>query len=441
MHDDRPPAPSTTLDAPAPGPGVSTPAAGGERPTRPLRIQLWSYNYDPEPTGIGPVSRTWAQAMQARGHTVSVVAAHPHYPEPNWGTRRLPYRETREGVDVLRLPLWVGRANARERLRQEASFMAAQFAAIPALRRADVAVVVSPSFPALLPAIVGNAARRTPWLLWLHDILPDAASVTGLLDEDGLVLRASRALERSAYRHADRIVVLSSAFTDNLQAKGVPAEKIRLIYDPATRTPADAVRERSSATPRILCMGNIGFSQGLAALVGAIEDDPALTGPGVRLVITGNGLAADDVRDRIRTDRVDMLGVVDSDQLESELQRADIGLVTQHHEGGEFNIPSKLMNYMAYGLPVLAAVNPGGEVARIVAASGAGWVVDSSDPAALPRAIAAIAADPEDQRRRSQRARAWAEEHYTADGFARRFDTAIAEVLRGRAAPSDTPHR
>ncbi len=419
MHDDRavPPEPI--------GGAHQDPDAGDGRP---LRIQLWSYNYDPEPTGIGPVSTTWAQAMRARGHDVSVVAAHPHYPNPDWGMRRMPYRERRDGIEVLRLPLWIGRANARERLRQEASFMAAQLAAIPALGRPDVTVVVSPSFPALLPAVLAGAVRRRPWILWLHDILPDAASVTGLLDENSPVLRASRALERTAYKHADRIVVLSSAFTDNLAAKGVPVEKMRLIYDPATRVPIGEVRKRGSRMPRVLSMGNIGFSQGLTALVDAFEADPSTAGPDVRLVITGNGMAAEDVRSTIRTDRVQMLGVVDSERLEAELHSADIGLVTQHHEGGEFNIPSKLMNFMAYGLPVLAAVNPRGEVARIVNASGAGWVVDSAEPAALPRMIAQVAANPEDQRAKSERACAWAREHYTAEAFAQRFDAVIAEV-------------
>ncbi|MCW3016746.1 MAG: glycosyltransferase WbuB [Solirubrobacterales bacterium] len=402
---------------------------------RPLRIQLWSYNYDPEPTGIGPVSKVWANALHARGHDVSVVAAHPHYPEPNWGTRILPYREQRGPIDVLRLPLWIGRATAAERVRQEATFMAAQFAAIPALGKPDVAVVVSPSFPALLPAVVAHRLRRTRWVLWLHDILPDAASATGLLDEGGTVLRLSRALERTAYRHADKIVVLSSAFTDNLQAKGVPADKVTLVYDPATREPRDPVVERSSPTPRILSMGNIGFSQGLAALVAAFESDPAVAGPDVELVITGNGLAAPDVKAAIRTDRVAMLGVVDDDRLEDELRRADIGLVTQHHDGGEFNIPSKLMNFMAYGLPIIAAVNPHGEVARIIRASGAGWVVDSGDPDALPRVIAQIAADPEDQRVRSLRSRAYAEEHFTVDGFAERFEAVIDDVLGRRVVP------
>jgi colanic acid biosynthesis glycosyl transferase WcaI len=374
------------------------------------------------------VSRTGAHALRALGHDVSVVAAHPHYPEPRWGTKVVPYREVRDGVPVLRLPLWIGKASTKERLRQEATFMAAQFAAIPALGRPDLAVVVSPSFPALLPAIVGNAARRTPWILWLHDILPDGAAATGLLEEQGMVLKASRRLEKSAYRHADRIVVLSNAFTDNLTAKGVPEDKIRLIYDPATRVPREPVEARASTTPRILSMGNIGYSQGLASLIAGFEADPDVAGRDVTLTITGNGVAADDVRAEIRTDRIKMLGVVDDDTLEHELRTADIALVTQHYEGGEFNIPSKLMNFMAYGLPVLAAVNPKGEVARIIEASGAGWVVDSSDPTALPQAVARIKADPDDQRAKSIKARAYAEEHFTVEGFAKRFDQVIGEV-------------
>jgi colanic acid biosynthesis glycosyl transferase WcaI len=105
-----------------------------------LKIQLWSYNFDPEPTGIGIVSTVWARGLRDRGHDVSVVAAHPHYPEPNWGTRRRPYREVRDGIPVLRLPLWIGRASAAQRYRQELSFLAAQSLATPFLGHPDVMV-------------------------------------------------------------------------------------------------------------------------------------------------------------------------------------------------------------------------------------------------------------------------------------------------------------
>lgn len=397
-----------------------------------LHVQLWSYNYDPEPTGIGPVSKVLAEGLRDRGHRVDVVAAHPHYPEPRWGVRRLPYREVRNGIPVLRLPLWVGRASTAERYRQELTYMASQFAALPVLGRPDIVVSASPSFPALLPAIVNVRTRRVPWLLWLHDLLPDGAASTGLV-EAGVVLDMARRLERAAYREADLIAVLSSAFTENLAGKGVPSEKIRLLYDPATRVPRESVdgakRVEARAALRLLSMGNIGFSQGLAPLVESFERSSAMREQGVRLVITGNGVAAQDVRERVSSDRVEMLGMVDDDRLETELQQADVAVITQHYEGTEFNIPSKLMNFMAYGLPLLAAVNPRGEVARIVEEAGAGWVVDSSQPERFPEKVAELLTDPREIAGRGAAASAYAERHFTQTGYAERFDAAIRETI------------
>ncbi len=205
-----------------------------------------------------------------------------------------------------------------------------------------------------------------------------------------MVVSLARRLERAAYRTADRIVVLSRSFTDNLLSKSVEREKIELIYDPATRVPRNSGEpSRDNGGLRILSMGNIGYSQGLAPVIEKFEASGELTGD-ASLIITGTGVAAEEARAQIRSDRVQMLGLVDDAQLEQELCRADVGLVTQRYEGPEFNIPSKLMNFMAYGLPILAVVDPGGEVARIIREAEAGWVVDSRDLDAFPREIARI---------------------------------------------------
>jgi colanic acid biosynthesis glycosyl transferase WcaI len=127
---------------------------------------------------------------------------------------------------------------------------------------------------------------------------------------------------------------------------------------------------------------------------------------------------------------VAMLGLVDDAQLEQELQSADIALVSQHYEGSEFNIPSKLMNFMAYGLPVLAVVNPAGEVARLVREAGAGWVLDSSDAAAFPSELQRLAAQRHEISHRGAAARRYAESHFTQAGFAERFERVLIEVSR-----------
>jgi colanic acid biosynthesis glycosyl transferase WcaI len=176
-------------------------------------------------------------------------------------------------------------------------------------------------------------------------------------------------------------------------------------------------------------MGNIGHSQGLTSLVRAFESEPAMTANAL-LAITGTGVAADEARAEIHSDRVQMLGMVDDERLEHELAEADVAFVSQRYEGSEFNIPSKLMNFMAYGLPILAAVNPAGEVARIVRESGAGWVVDSSDAEAFPHEVARLAGSRPEINERGTTARRYAEEHFTQAGFAARFEQTLRAVAR-----------
>jgi colanic acid biosynthesis glycosyl transferase WcaI len=392
-----------------------------------LNIQLWSYNYDPEPTGIAPLARAWALAMIGRGHHVEVVAAHPHYPDAAWGTRLRPYRERRDGVRVVRLPLWIGRETAKQRMRQEASYTACLAAASPFLRTPDVIVATSPSFPALAGVMLNARLRRTPWVLWLQDILPEGAIATGLIDP-GMLIRAAMLFERAAYRSAAQVVVLSDTFRDNLRSKGVPETKLTRIYNPASRDVRNTERRATANPPVVLTMGNIGYSQNLEAMVRAFEADPELEALGARFVLAGDGVAGDEVRAAIRTDRVVVTGIVDDTRLSEELSRARVALVSQHYEGAEFNVPSKFMNFMGEGLATVASVSAGSEVARILRETGAGWITDSAQPARAMEALAAAIRDPAECERRGAAALRFAQSNLRAAQIAERFEAVLLQV-------------
>ena len=396
-----------------------------------MRIQLWSYNYDPEPTGIAPLSGVWARSLRARGHDVEVIAAHPHYPEPLWGHRLVPYRQSLDGIRVLRLPLWIGRASAIQRIRQEASFTAALAATVPTLRTPDVIVAVSPSFPALVPAMANARARRIPWVLWLQDILPDAATTTGIIRE-GPVIALARRLERRAYRSAARIAVISESFADNLRAKGVDERKVLQVYNPASRPILEAARDPAGVDPAtVLTMGNIGHTQNLARVVRSFEESSALAELDARFVLAGDGLAAPEVRAAIRTDRTRVTGILNTDQLERELQRATVAVVSQRYAGLDFNVPSKLMNFMAYGIPTVASVRSDSEVARIIADSGGGWVTDSADTRQLADRLASSLASPGELAKRGEAARRFAQANFGPGRLAERFEGALTDVVLG----------
>lgn len=397
-----------------------------------MRIQIWSYNYDPEPQGIAPLSTMLARGLGARGHDVLVVAAHPHYPEPVWGVRLRPYRERRDGIPLLRLPLWPGRGSGLARIRQELTFAASLSASAPLLPSADVLVAVTPSFPALAPAAAFARLRRMPWVMWVQDIVTDGATTTGQLSE-GRLLREARRLERASYAAADQIVVISQAFRENLMSKGVPESKIERIFNPITRA-ADSPNDLEAIAeqpPQILAMGNIGHTQGLNRIVDAFQASSRLAALDARLVIAGSGVAADDVRARITDTRVSMPGVLYAEELTPFLRGSSIGLVSQRADILEFNLPSKLMNYMANGIPVIASVNPASETARIVEESRSGWVTDAADPTQFAAKAAAVMHDRSALIEAGRAGFVYAQENFATARVAEKFEAVLVAATAG----------
>ncbi|MGB0120599.1 MAG: glycosyltransferase family 4 protein [Solirubrobacterales bacterium] len=400
-----------------------------QKPAR-TRVQIWTQNYEPEPQGIGPISATVARGFVDHGIDVLAVSAHPHYPQPDWGVKFWPYRERRSGVRVLRLPIWPGRGSGMQRIRQDLSTTAVNTAAIPFLPGSDVVLAISPSLPALFSAMLYSRIRRVPWVLWLQDIVTDGASTTGELSEDNVALKLAKWFERRAYASAARIIVISDAMGSRLREQGVPAEKIVHIFNPMTRTPpprpADIDR-LAAETPKIIVMGNIGRTQGLEAIVDAFQTNEDLERMGAELTIAGTGVAAESVRSRIRTDRISMPGVVDDQELKRLLENSTLALVSQKADLQEFNLPSKLMNYMAHGIPVIASIDPASEAAGIVTGSGAGWVTDPADPAAFARKSALVLKQPDDLKMCAEAGYQFAAEHFSASGVTQK----VEDVLRG----------
>ncbi len=388
-----------------------------------MRIQFWTCYYDPEPMGIAPLAGVWAREMAARGHEVEVIAAHPHYPNPSWGYPPLwPYSEVLDGILVRRLPLFLHRRRAWERLLYELTFLGSLSAAAPFLGKPDAIVSASPSFPALLPAMLASRARKIPWYIWLQDILPDGAVTTGYLAGGGPVVRLSRRLESSAYRSAAGIVVLSQSFRRNLLSKGVDDGKITVAYNPATISGPSLYGPSPDEPPRVLCMGNIGKSQGLPEIVRDFEGNADLEKMGAKLIIAGGGVAEDEVRGSITTDRVEMTGVLGQDEIKDQLRRSTLAAVTQAYDGGEFNVPSKLMNYLAAGTPVVASVSRSSEAYRIVTESGSGWI---ADPGKFGATIVEALGTPDELVRRSANGHHFAQENLSAQVLIDRFERSI----------------
>lgn len=149
----------------------------------------------------------------------------------------------------------------------------------------------------------------------------------------------------------------------------------------------------------VLFAGNIGDAQDFPAILAAFER--LRHRQDIRLVILGDGRAAEGVRDEIKTrgltDTVIMLGKHPLERMPSFFRGADALLVSLKPEPiFAMTIPGKVQAYLAAGIPILGMID--GEGARVVEESGAGLVCPAGDGGALAGIIERLAGMPAAER-------------------------------------------
>jgi glycosyltransferase involved in cell wall biosynthesis len=94
------------------------------------------------------------------------------------------------------------------------------------------------------------------------------------------------------------------------------------------------------------------------------------------------------------------------------------------------------MNYMAYGIPVIASVDLESETARIVEGSGAGWVTDAQTPSQFAAVAAAKLKDPEALKAASRAGFAYANANFHPKAVGAKFEQVLNDVVRVQALHS-----
>jgi colanic acid biosynthesis glycosyl transferase WcaI len=134
--------------------------------------------------------------------------------------------------------------------------------------------------------------------------------------------------------------------------------------------------------------------------------------PDIDFVINGGGSA--------RPDLERLAGGVDNlvfgefqpfDRLAEVLATADVHVVPLRRGLGRVSVPSKTYSVMAAGRPIVAAVDPGTEVDRLVEGASCGIVVPPDDVLAFIDAVDRLVADLDGRTAMGRRARAFVETH------------------------------
>jgi colanic acid biosynthesis glycosyl transferase WcaI len=182
--------------------------------------------------------------------------------------------------------------------------------------------------------------------------------------------------------------------------------------------------------------GNVGLSQSLdivleCASALAYEED-------LVFVINGQGAARAELERNARgLSNVRFVDMQPPERLPELLAAADIHLVPLRKGLARSSMPSKTYSILAAARPLVASVDAGSEVTRVLERSEGGVAVPPEDAEALTKAVRSLLDAPEETSRMGEAGRAWVESWASpaavAESYERLFDRLRSE--RGRNRP------
>jgi colanic acid biosynthesis glycosyl transferase WcaI len=363
------------------------------------RLLLVTQLFDPEPTFK---SLLFARALSERGFEVEVVTGFPNYPGgklyPGYRIRPMT-KEVVEGINITRLALYPShdKSAVKRILTYGTFFLSSLIYLLFLAKRADVVYVYHPPLTVGLAAALARFFRRTPTVIDVQDLWPDTLLATGMI-RNTKALRFIGVLADWLYRQMNHIVVLSPGFRKLLINRGVPDQKLSVIYNWADEA---SVIQTSKPVPelmskpgkfRVLFAGNMGPAQGLDAVIDAARI-VGKTNDRVEFCFLGGGIDLDRIKARVENEKcknIVFLPRVPMAEVGAFLAAADCLLVHLTADPlFEITIPSKTQAYMAAGKPILMAVK--GDAADLIIQSGGGIVAEPENAESLAAAVLAMA--------------------------------------------------
>jgi glycosyltransferase involved in cell wall biosynthesis len=347
-----------------------------------MRIALIADTFPPLRSSGAVQLRDLAREFARQGHALTVLLPAPDQQAP-WALEQM------DGVQVLRLK--APRTKDIGYVRRTLAELAMPFAMLRQFRKSPLAteqwdgvVWYAPSiFHGPLASALKKSSSCKGYLI-IRDIFPEWAVDMGLMGR-GLPYRFFDAVASYQYSVADVIGVQTRGnlgyFEKWRQQPGRQLEVLQNWLDnPVLARCPIRVNETPLAGRKVFVYaGNIGVAQGMDILLDLAEQLGSQIDVGFFFV----GRGSDAVRlksaakDR-KLDNVLFYDEIHPDEIPDLYAQCSAGIVALDPRHKSHNIPGKFLTYMQNGLPVLANINAGNDLAEMIRVEQVGQVCESN---------------------------------------------------------------
>lgn len=281
--------------------------------------------------------------------------------------------------------------------------------------------------------------RKKPVVYNAQDLFPETLSGTGLAKSGGLLWKIGMWVSKVTFRNSDKIIAISEDIKRNIIARGVPAEKVEVIYnwvdENAVRPVAKEVNplfeefglDRDKFT--LVYAGNLGNAQNISIIL-----DAASQLPNVQFAIFGTGGLEAEIRSRISVENLSNVHLHPLQPMERVSQVYSLGdacIVSCKAGLGGSAMPSKTWTIMSCGRPVIASFDEG-ELKEIIESGPCGVFTHAGKVEEFAEAVRSLMTDRNRCEQMGRNARAFILENLTKEVGTRKYVDVIKQFAGER---------
>ncbi|MBO4637531.1 MAG: glycosyltransferase family 4 protein [Clostridiales bacterium] len=231
--------------------------------------------------------------------------------------------------------------------------------------------------------------------LILKDIFPQNAVDIGILGESGikgLLFKYFRDQEKKLYKISDKIGCMSPAnirfvIEHNPEIDPSKVEECPNCVEVSDKSVTPDLRFELRSRYGIpqdktvfVYGGNLGRPQGIPFLIECLKKCSDIKD--AFFLIVGNGTEYGLLDEYVKTSgqkNVKLMSQLPRDDYDNMVGACDIGMIFLDHRFTIPNFPSRMLSYMAAGLPVLACTDRSTDLGKVITEGGFGWWRESND--------------------------------------------------------------
>ena len=313
----------------------------------------------------------------------------------------------------------------------------------------NVDVVLGGSTPPTQGVLCALVARRlskkrgkkVPFVFNLQDVFPDSLATTGLAKKGSFLYNLGSKIANYTYENADAIIVISQDIKENIMAKGVPEEKIHVIYNWIDTEAVRPVKQEdnrlyeelglSRDTFKVVYAGNLGKAQGVDTVLSAAK--VLQERKDIEFIIFGKGAEEENLKKQAEEEQltnVKFFPLLPAERVPEVYSLGDACVVCCKAGTGGGGVPSKTWTIMACGRPLLLSFDANSELYRTVEKAQVGLCSTVEDGEALADRIVTLCAYPEEKEKLGNNARQYAIEKASKEIALNKYIAVINGVLQ-----------